>query len=79
MTQAINDLLERGFTLIYGPEQKKATTTSRGNYNYRRSRYQSVETGTSSCWIAKLEKEDKQRQEVTRNDRGDRNDELSNL
>jgi hypothetical protein len=57
MTQAIGDLIERGFTVIYGPEEKKINTTTRGNYNYRRGRYQSVDKGTASFWIAKLKKE----------------------
>jgi len=59
MERAINDLLQRGFTLIYGPEEKKTFTATRGNYNYRRGRYESVDKGTASCWIAKLEKVDK--------------------
>jgi hypothetical protein len=55
--QAIDDLVEREFTLIYGPSEIKVDTTRRGNYNYRRSRYESMDKGTTSFWLAKLEKD----------------------
>ena len=56
---AVNDLLERGFTLVYGPVEQKADTTIRRNYKYR----------FTNTWVAKLEIEDKQRQGLTRNDK----------
>jgi hypothetical protein len=67
--QAIDDLVERKFTLIYGPAEIKVDTTRRGNYNYKRSRYESMDRGTTSFWIAKLSVEDKQRQVMTRSDK----------
>jgi hypothetical protein len=59
MERAIADLLQRGFTIIYGPELHSTDTVQRGSYNYRRSRYESLSKGTASCWIAKLERKDK--------------------
>jgi hypothetical protein len=53
---AILDLQKRGFKLIYGPAEQKAQLTQRGDYNYKRGRYQSISMSVASCWIAKLER-----------------------
>ena len=51
---AINDLLKRGYEIVLPLTEKKSMRTSTSNYNYRRNRYESVDTSLASCWIAKL-------------------------
>lgn len=58
MEQAVSDLLQRGFKVIYGPAERKSVTTSRDCYSYSRGGYQALNKGTASCWIAKLERVD---------------------
>jgi hypothetical protein len=66
---AINDLLDRGFTVVFPLTEIRQNGYSRGIYNYQKNRYSMNQSMTASCWIAKLSIEDKQRQVMTRNDK----------
>lgn len=57
---AINDLLKRGYEIVFPLTEKKGTVTSSSNYNYRKGRYESVGMGTASCWFAKLRRKERE-------------------
>jgi hypothetical protein len=52
--QAVSDLEKRGYYLIYGPAEKTAAMTTRGSYDYQRSRYESIGASVASAWICKM-------------------------
>lgn len=56
--QAIKDLTERGFYIYKDLTEKKSTTLSRGDYNYRAQKYRSIGAGISSVWICVMRKDD---------------------
>lgn len=55
--QAVSDLLARGWTITYDLTEIRNHGTTRGSYDYRKSRYTSVSGMVASCWVCKLEKE----------------------
>jgi hypothetical protein len=52
--RAIKDLEERGFIITYPLTEKSANMTTRGSYNYRRSRYESIGASVANAWICKM-------------------------
>lgn len=56
--KAVFSLLERGWELSYPLTEIKSTGTEKGAYNHTKGRYTTRVGTTSSCWVAKLRKED---------------------
>lgn len=56
--QAIADLLARGWTITYDLTEIHHNGTARGTYDYRKSRYTSVQGMATSAWICRMKKED---------------------
>jgi hypothetical protein len=54
---AINDLLNRGFEIIYPLTEIKSDSVNLGSYDYHKSHFIRVKASVSSCWIAKLRRE----------------------
>lgn len=52
--QAISDLEERGYSVVYPLTEKTSNMTRLGTYNYRRGKYESVGASVASAWVAKM-------------------------
>lgn len=53
--KAMNALVERGYTVITPLQEVHTTIEHRGNFNYRRGKYESKGTSVVTCWFTKLE------------------------
>jgi hypothetical protein len=54
--QAITDHQQRGWVLSYPLTEIKSNNTSRGDYNYRKGRYTSIQASVSSIWYARMKR-----------------------
>lgn len=58
--KAMNWLVEhRGFEIIKPLQQVKTNLVKHENYNYRYSRYQSLELSDETCWFVQLKAPDR--------------------
>ena len=53
--KAMNALVERGFNILVPLTEVRTTIEHRGNFNYRRGKYESKGSSVVTCWYAKLE------------------------
>lgn len=53
--RSVTELLFRGFNILVPLQEVRTTIEHRGNFNYRRGKYESKGTSVVTCWYAKLE------------------------
>jgi hypothetical protein len=56
--RAMTDLLLKGWSIDYPLTEVKTSISEKGAFNYRKNRYESRYGSASSCWMAKLRKDE---------------------